>query len=337
MAPAAAQHPRTLGIDVGGTKTHLAVGTKPHPAVGTKPHLAVGVDGAPQRERIVDTTTWRTHSYPHNAAALHGLVRDWLGDEALGWPLAVGAHGCDTTAQCESFAAELARFFTGGVRVVNDAELLTPALGLGEGIGVIVGTGSIAVARDAAGRLVTSGGWGWVLGDEGSAAGLLREATRAVLRALDLRPLDLAAPPDPLTRRLFAAFGVDEAPELALAVSTASSAAWLGSKVVEVFEAADEGSALAAEVIRAGGEALATLVDRLLARGVPGARIVAAGTVIRAQPRLRTVFVDAVRDRHPEGSVHFLDRPPVFGALALASDLSLTPAPPNTSTLGVTP
>jgi len=72
-------------------------------------------------------------------------------------------------------------------------------------------------------------------------------------------------------------------------------------------------------VVRRAGVELATLVDRLIARGVTGRDIVAGGTVILAQPLLRDVFADAVATRHPESTVHFLDRPPVLGALALAA------------------
>lgn len=288
---------KTLGVDIGGTKTQFV--------------LAAG--GVAERELTVETPSWRTHSHASNAVALSGLVRGWLGDDALGWALGVGAHGCDSTELCDFFAAELAKYFTGTVRVVNDAELLTHALGLADGIGVIAGTGSIAVAR-VDGRLVTAGGWGWVLGDEGSAAGLVREAARAVLGAMD-RGERL----DQLGRRLLDSVQVEGGPELALKVSTADSTAWVGSHAEEIFRAADEGSALAEEVVRRAGAELATLVDRLIARGVDGRRIVAGGTVILAQPMLREVFVRAVADRHPGSTVDFLDRPPVMGALALVA------------------
>ena len=62
-----------IGVDVGGTKTHLALG----PA-----------GGPPARERIVRSSSWRSHDPARNAVALHGLVREWLGDEAPGRPLA---------------------------------------------------------------------------------------------------------------------------------------------------------------------------------------------------------------------------------------------------------
>ena len=50
---------------------------------------------------------------------------------------------------------------------------------------MVSGTGSIGVARDADRNLVIAGGWGWILGDEGGASGIVREAVRAVLAAID--------------------------------------------------------------------------------------------------------------------------------------------------------
>jgi N-acetylglucosamine kinase-like BadF-type ATPase len=298
MTHAPLQPPRVLGIDVGGTHTRIALGS------------ANRLDD----ELNVATTSWRTHALDHNAAQLSRLVRDWLGEPALDLPLAVGAHGCDSTEQCDRFAAALRRDFTAQVVVVNDAELLVPASGRAAGIGVIAGTGSIAVTRDADGRLLTAGGWGWVLGDEGGAAGLVREAVRAVLGRLDR-----GDPPDPLGRRLLRTFAAADGAQLAMAVTAAPSAAWLGERVIEVFHAAEEGSTLGALVIRQAGEQLADLVDRLVGRGVPSTEVVAGGSVLLSQPRLGEAFLGALGAGHPELSVDLLDRPPVYGALALAA------------------
>ncbi|TCO50407.1 N-acetylglucosamine kinase-like BadF-type ATPase [Kribbella antiqua] len=296
---AASSRPReVIGIDVGGTKTHLAL----------------GLGGTVVKEWTVSTPSWRTHSLDHNAVALHRLIRDWLGDEALKLPLVVGAHGCDSTEQCDAFSAALRGYFTGDVLVVNDAELLVPAASRRDGIGLIAGTGSIAVAR-VNGQLVTAGGWGWVLGDEGGSAGLVREATRAVLGQLDR-----GEPIDPLSRRLLASFGVADGAQLAMAVTDSTSPAWLGERSIEIFQAADEGSALAGLVIREAGRQLAELVDRLIGRGVAAGQVVVGGSVLLGQRRLYETFLKALSGRHPDVAVHVLDRAPVFGALALADD-----------------
>ena len=299
-----------VGVDIGGTKTHVAL----------------GVDGVIQREGFVRTSTWRSRSAElvtgetsnravaeYTAKALRGLVLDLLGADALDRPVAVGAHGCDNTQQCLDLQREIGRYFTGAVLVVNDAELMPPAMGLPGGIGMVAGTGSIAVARDAEGRLVTAGGWGWVLGDEGSAAGIVREAVKASLGQLDRGRAD-----DPLTQKMLTAFGATDGAELAMAVTHSNSADWWGSHAELVFTAADEGSAVATRVLAEAGAQLAGLIDRLAARGVRAGQVVAGGAVIQKQPRLRGAVAAALATAHPDVTLTVLDRQPIYGALALA-------------------
>jgi N-acetylglucosamine kinase-like BadF-type ATPase len=103
-----------------------------------------------------------------------------------------------------------------------------------------------------------------------------------------------------------------------MAVTSSMSPAWLGERAVEIFRAADEGSALAALVIKEAGRQLADLVDRLIRRGVVAGQVVAGGGVLLSQGRLHDAFLKALGGRHPEVAVQVLDRAPVLGALALA-------------------
>jgi N-acetylglucosamine kinase-like BadF-type ATPase len=66
--------------------------------------------------------------------------------------------------------------------VVTDGETaLAGAMAGGPGVIVVAGTGSIAFGRNDA-RIIRSGGWGYVFGDEGSAFDIARQALRAALR-----------------------------------------------------------------------------------------------------------------------------------------------------------
>ena len=77
---------------------------------------------------------------------------------------------------------------TSPVVVVNDA-LIALAAGAGDtpGIVIIAGTGSIAYGRNARRDAARSGGWGHIIGDEGSGYWIGREALSAVVRAVDGR------------------------------------------------------------------------------------------------------------------------------------------------------
>lgn len=293
--------PCAVGIDVGGTKTHLRA----------------FVGGGDVVDHVRSSTGWR----PHDA----GAAADWLTDliaDALPSPLrpsalAVGGHACETPRQCAGIRAALQERLGVPALVVGDAELLVPAAGLEKGVGLVAGTGSVAVGRLPGGEAVQVGGWGAVLGDEGGAAGLVREAARAVWAAHDR-----GEEPDALATGLVAAFGVAEVPALGAALEAAEdvSAEW-GSRSPAVFTAAEAGSPLARAVIAEGGRALAGLVVRLAARGVAVDDVVVAGGTVLAQPALYEAFTAALSESLPGARTQPLRVPPVEGALALARSL----------------
>jgi len=74
------------------------------------------------------------------------------------------------------------------VMVTGDAEpILAAASSDNCGIALICGTGSLAWGRNAAGETARCGGWGYLLGDEGSAYAIALAGLRAVMRAADGR------------------------------------------------------------------------------------------------------------------------------------------------------
>jgi glucosamine kinase len=158
-----------------------------------------------------------------------------------------------------------------------------------------------------------AGGWGWLLGDEGGAVGLVREAARAVRASLDS-----GRPPDQLARALMRALGADEPVELGRKLVQAGSNAAIGRHAAAVFAAAEEDSSLARAVIRDGGRALALLVQRLVGRCAAGGQVVAGGGVITRQPALMAAFQEAMAENLPAWQVRLLTVAPVMGAVALA-------------------
>lgn len=288
------------GIDIGGTKTHV---------------LVERTDGARQ-EWVVATSDWRKrHDAVVDASSLANLIR--RDRDSVPLSIVVGAHGCDTDADCLRLQELLSRYFDGSVLVVNDAELLLPAVSRSGGVSVIAGTGSIAVSRDEKGRMLSAGGWGWFLGDEGSASGLVRDAARSVRLSLDN-----GKPLEKLGEALLAASGAAAPVDLGRTLSDLGSAARIGALAQSVFEAAACGSLLAQAVVRRGGDALALLVQQLAERGAVTDQVVTAGGVITRQPSLFSVFEDALANRLPNAKLTLLAEPPVTGALALARRLA---------------
>jgi N-acetylglucosamine kinase-like BadF-type ATPase len=290
-----------VGLDIGGTKTAIAAET---------------VDGDPVTRAEVPSADWSAS--PPDAAAvwIAARVRAELSPpEHRVVALAAGAQGCDTDEHGRHIAHALAAL---GYRatVVNDAALLVAGAGLERGIGVIAGTGAIAVGQDRAGAYLFAGGWGWVLSDDASAPGIVREATRAALVAFDA-----GQPDDGLRAALQQAFGVDRPDLLARAVNDLPTPAHWGPKAPAVFDAADRGSALATAVIAAAAGHLVTQVGHLLRRGAVGREVVAAGGVIVHQPRLFAEFRQQLAQAQPGLTTQLLVDPPVNGAVRLAHRL----------------
>ncbi|CCK25330.1 ATPase [Streptomyces davaonensis JCM 4913] len=293
--------PLVVGIDVGGTKTHL--------------RAIAGADLVADRVRA--STGWRPHDPVAAAGWLAALVAESLPQGSRPAAVAVGGHACETPRQCAQIRTAVQLHFDAPALVVGDAELLVPAAGLDKGVGLVAGTGSVAVGRLPDGSPLQVGGWGAVLGDEGGSAGLVREAVRAVWAAHDRGDA-----PDALTEGLLDAFEVAEVPALGAALESAQdvSAAW-GAHAPVVFAAAKAGSALARSVVAEGGRSLAGLVQRLATRGVPVDDVVIAGGTILAQPALYDAFVSVLAESVPHARPTPLRVPPVQGAIALSSSL----------------
>ncbi|QDZ16222.1 N-acetylglucosamine kinase [Humibacter ginsenosidimutans] len=288
------------GVDAGGTKCTVRLER---------------VDGTLFGETTFDADDWEAEP----AAAAAAWIRARVDQAASGEPIeaiGVGAQGCDNPAVAAELGTALGELGSPAV-VVNDAALLVPAAGLTEGIGVIAGTGSIAVGKTADGSSIHAGGWGWVIGDEGGGAALVRDATVAALTASDSGLDD-----DGLLAALLTAFEVPNAERLARAVNDDPSISNWAPRAPVVFAAAEAGSARAAAVVDGAAARLAGLVDQVGKRGAIGRSVVAAGSVIVNQPRMFDAFRAAVAHRHPELEVVLLQDDPVAGGVVLARRLS---------------
>jgi N-acetylglucosamine kinase-like BadF-type ATPase len=111
---------------------------------------------------------------------------------ARGWrnvaALVVGSRGIWTAAERRAVARRLARVAR-RVEVLSDAQIAhLGALGGGPGVLILAGTGSIVIGRNPAGRWTRAGGFGPLLGDEGSGFWLGRAWLRATTQGEDFMP-----------------------------------------------------------------------------------------------------------------------------------------------------
>ncbi len=130
------------------------------------------------------------------------------------------------------------------VCIVADYEVaFLDAFGRGPGILLIAGTGSVAVGRSSEGPLARIGGWGALIGDEGSGYQLGLEGLRSAVRASEGRQARTS-----LTDALFHQLGVGSAAEV-FEWSKRISKGDVAALAPRVIEEADRGDEAASRIV----------------------------------------------------------------------------------------
>lgn len=232
------------GVDGGGTRTRAVVIDERGTIVARGEGAAGIVDGRDPAAA---------------ARAVEAVLRRVLHDAGLQPPLAslccgLAGAGRNTEREAVRVALELAGI-ADRAQVTGDADVaLHDAFCSGPGVLVIGGTGSIAYARTREGSLIRIGGWGSLLGDEGSAWFIGVEGLRAVLRAHDGREPETSLH-DPLLRATAA-----RDPNDLVAWSAGASKAQIAALARDVLRCAGEGDAAACRIREHAGDLLAGLV-----------------------------------------------------------------------------
>ena len=273
--------PLYLGIDGGGSKT-LAVlvdalgRERGRGAAGSSNQEVVGL------EQAVTAIHHAAERAAQAARATLPVTCAWL-----------GLAGVDHEGDRERLAPHVSSL-AGTVRITNDAELALSALPHQVGVALIAGTGSIALGRDARGRVARVGGWGHIFGDEGSGYAIGRAGLQAAARAADGR-----GPATALLERILAAWKLD-APELLLArVYQAFDKTAIAALAPLVLALAAEGDALAQSIEVYAAEELAlavTTVARALDFPPGPLPLAAAGGVLVHHERLRALVIERIGD-----------------------------------------
>jgi N-acetylglucosamine kinase-like BadF-type ATPase len=148
------------------------------------------------------------------------------------------------------------------IEVKNDSiPALAGAFGELRGILLIAGTGSIAVGADGGGRIIRSGGWGHILGDEGSAYWVGLRALNSAVRFHDRR-----GPQTDLLGRALAYFGEKEAFSLIPAIYEDFDKAKIAAFARIAAEERDRGDEASEEIFKEAAQELALLVTSIATR-----------------------------------------------------------------------
>ncbi len=294
-----------LGIDAGGTKTVCLLADERGNI------LSEGRGGG---------ANLHTSGELEVEQVLHEVMETAIGDRDI-TPAAVclGIAGVDRDDEARTVRAIMRRIgYKSRIVVVNDALVaLVAGAGNAPGIVIIAGTGSIVYGRNARFEAARAGGWGHIIGDEGSGYWIGREALAAIVRAVDGR-----GPDTRLTEDVLAHFNIDDASRLPRIVYDRElprmSVAALGPIVQQ---ASDLGDAVASGILERAADELVlaarSVATRLEMRGDEFAFVLAGG-VFRVVPWLGYEVTRRLVEVAPRSHVRLLEQEPAIGAVGLA-------------------
>ncbi len=270
-----------LGIDGGGTKTVALLARR-----GVV--IARG-DGGPSNVQTSGDRAFQSLDDAVCAAfAAAGLPRRTVRSACLGL---AGAGRAGDRERILAWAAKVG--LAQKIEITTDADLLLAAgTPDGWGLAVVAGTGSIAFARNQAGVSNRAGGWGPLMGDEGSAYKLTLAGLEAVAMAVDHR-----GPATILTEHFLAALNVSTPQELVPLVYGGMDRAALAGLAHVVIETADAGDAVARELVQQSAQALARTAQAAATRifaDMQALPIALAGGMFTAFPTYRDRFLAAL-------------------------------------------
>ena len=302
-------HKLTIGIDAGGTRTRLAARSPisetdirlEGPAANL---LRAGADRA--------------------ASVLAALIRKALPLRAgheLG-AVCVGMAGAGTRRARKALRRRLGLLLpvlsNTPLKIAHDGvTALEGAFGGESGLLVIAGTGSVVYGRAGDGSILRAGGWGYLIGDEGSGHGLGVRGLRAVAQAFDEGKETV------LSALLAERFGIGRGSDLLHRVYQEK---WpVQHMAMLVLEASEKGDSEARHIVELEAEALTTQAARLVRRSAPVEPRLALCGGLADSAHYADAFAAAMRQTLPGWTVCRPAADALEGALRMAGRLLPSP------------
>jgi len=299
--------PVVVGVDGGGTNTRALVADRSGTVLGEG-------HAGPSNYRAVGLPTASANL---RTAILAGLKAAGAAPEQVAAAVA-GLAGAGRPEDQAVMRAELAFLSQARLEVVADGRIaLAGALGGEPGVLVIAGTGSVAFGVDQTGQTLRAGGWGYLLGDEGSGYDVGRQAIKAALAALDGTGQETD-----LGRRICRQWGLERLDQVIGRVygDPVAAKGEIGALAPLVVQAAEAGDGVALGILRQAGQELGRLVcalfQRLGLRERP--RYSGVGGLFTASAALREAMQAYVQERFPASEYLPARETPAQGAVRMA-------------------
>ena len=178
----------------------------------------------------------------------------------------------------------------------------------------ISGTGSMSAGTKKDGEIIHTGGWGHILGDEGSAYSIAIDAVKAAVRGYEK-----SGPETALTSSVKDYYGISNYLELIdIFYNPPIEKSEIAKFSPKVFECAESGDKVANEILKNNAKELAKTTLALLSR-LEGCNILGVwGGVFQNKKSYLEMFMQSINEKLPHIKVALLPNPPVIGAVTAA-------------------
>ena len=300
-----------IGVDGGGTHTRARLANARGEMLGSgeagiaNPHA----NGYPAAQNEILTAIQRAFDDAHIEKQMVAAVCLGIG----------GVDRADERARLTEWAQQT---IAANVSVMNDGEIVLAAGSADNwGVVLIAGTGSIAWGKSRDGNIARAGGWGYLIGDEGSGFDLAREALRAATHFADGR-----GEPTRLLDAILDHWKLPSATEIVPQVYRSGlKPADMAMLAPLVIQAAEQGDAVAEKLIARAVDALADLVDTVVKQiefreeKIP---LTLTGGLLLNARSLRAKFLEELKTRGNRFSPIAVVQEPALGAVKIAIALT---------------
>lgn len=298
-----------IGIDGGGTKTHLNIAT---------------LDGEKLASCVTGSSNLAAEGKTAVARRLVELIKSALEGAGLSGEdcafLFMGAAGVVSEGGKAALTDILSEVIARDkIRVTDDAvPAFEGALGRGSGILLISGTGSICLAKDDYGNSCIVGGKGHLCGDEGSGFFIGQAVLRSIFSAFDGRGDKTA-----LVHLVYERLNVSSPQELmdAIYANGGMSKEQIASFAPLCTLACEQGDPVADRILQDAAQQLFLHVAAAVGKlSFPENRTCLAysGSILKKDTCLRLKFQSLVADRYPNIEIIESKNDAVWGAVSLA-------------------
>jgi N-acetylglucosamine kinase-like BadF-type ATPase len=242
-----------FGIDGGGTRSRLRIETTGAEFIGYLEGKSTNLHALGRETVLANVRALFAEAY--------GTLGLNVADCAAGF---AGSAGIDGEASHDEFLGLLAE--ASGVSAPlgcgNDSEPALAGAHLStEGMLLIAGTGSIALIRTGDGQMYRAGGWGHILGDEGSAYKVAFDAIVRSIRSAEGRDL-----PTGLLEEAYRHFGLKTLDDFLPLVAEMTEKAVIADFASRVVACRDRGDPLAVDLFDIAARELSLLAKSVYSR-----------------------------------------------------------------------